>query len=395
LHKLFILLIGLAFGIPVPALGNDSTTTVTPKPTGMAAFRDTLDGKLDMSRHLAEAHGFMPVPIIITEPALGGFGGGLALVFLSRPEPVEAEGHTRTLRPDMTALAGAYTANKSWLAGGGRIATLPKYRLRYRAGAGLADMNLDFYEQLPSGEDQAFRFNIRSTPLFASLARELWDSRFTIGTQYLLAGMDVRLDQDGDLPAFVEDGQIEQTLSQLGLMAEYDSRDNILTPDDGVIVQALANWSDDWLGSDVTYQKLDGDLCWFVPLGSRWSDGRNWISGLRIRGQQMFDDPPFYLLPYVGMRGVPAARYQGRTSLTAETEQRFDFTRRWSAVAFGGVGKAFDDWDAISDAELIYSAGAGFRYLVAREFKLRAGIDVARGPEEWAWYIIFGSAWFQ
>jgi len=44
-----------------------------------AIMKDTLDGKFDFSRFLVDAHGFIPVPFIITEPALGGFGGGFAL----------------------------------------------------------------------------------------------------------------------------------------------------------------------------------------------------------------------------------------------------------------------------------------------------------------------------
>ena len=41
---------------------------------------DSVDGKLDLSRFLIEMHGFIPVPFLITEPALGGFGLGLYLV---------------------------------------------------------------------------------------------------------------------------------------------------------------------------------------------------------------------------------------------------------------------------------------------------------------------------
>ena len=141
------LLLTLA-GTPPPVRAGDAGAAERPK--GIAAFRDTLDGKFDMSRHLAEAHGFMPVPIIITEPALGGFGGGLALVFLARPPGADSTGGL-VGRPDMTAVAGAYTANDSSFAGGGRIATLPKKHLRYRAGAGRLDMNIDFYQDLPVG----------------------------------------------------------------------------------------------------------------------------------------------------------------------------------------------------------------------------------------------------
>ena len=44
-------------------------------------------------------------------------------------------------------------------------------------------------------------------------------------------------------------------------------------------------------------------------------------------------------------------------------------------------------------ADYISSIGSGFRYLLARKFKLRVGIDVAKGPDTWAYYIVFGSNW--
>ena len=49
---------------------------------GLSVFRDSEDGRFDMSRWLLDRKGFLPVPIIITEPAVG-FGGGLAPMFFS------------------------------------------------------------------------------------------------------------------------------------------------------------------------------------------------------------------------------------------------------------------------------------------------------------------------
>lgn len=46
------------------------------------SFTDPIDGQLDMGDYLAEnAYGFLPVPILITEPAVG-YGGGMMGVFL-------------------------------------------------------------------------------------------------------------------------------------------------------------------------------------------------------------------------------------------------------------------------------------------------------------------------
>ena len=39
--------------------------------------------------------------------------------------------------------------------------------------------------------------------------------------------------------------------------------------------------------------------------------------------------------------------------------------------------------------------GGGFRYLLARALGLRMGMDIARGPEDWAFYISVGSGWLR
>jgi hypothetical protein len=62
-------------------------------------------------------------------------------------------------------------------------------------------------------------------------------------------------------------------------------------------------------------------------------------------------------------------------------------------VGFAGAGKAVMKEDSWSDGSWKGSGGAGARYLIARKLKLRMGIDVARGPEQWAYYFVFGSSW--
>lgn len=64
-------------------------------------------------------------------------------------------------------------------------------------------------------------------------------------------------------------------------------------------------------------------------------------------------------------------------------------------MAYGGGASAFAKWDQAFDKPLVYSYGTGFRYLIARKFKLRMGVHVAKGPEQWAYYIVFGSNWLR
>jgi hypothetical protein len=354
---------------------------------------DSLDGKFDLSDRIIEGGAFVPVPIIVTEPALGGFGGGLAPVFIHRKPPREIRGKTVLDRPDVTAVMGAYTANSTWFAGGARMASLPKHGLHYVVAGGYGTINIDFYETLPSGQDKAFGFNGQGGGFYLKLAKELFDPRFTVGAQYLFGKITMKLADGTEVPSFITDASLDGTVSALGPVAEFDGRDSIFTADRGVKLHAHFNWSDDWLGSDYGYGRGNAYVYGYVPIARNDATGKGWVSGLRADWQQATGDPPFYLLPFVDMRGIPSARYQGRTTYILESEQRIDLTRRWSALVFGGLAKAFDSYDEADDADLLYSYGSGFRYLIARKFKLRMGVDVARGPEEWAFYIVFGSAW--
>jgi hypothetical protein len=57
------------------------------------------------------------------------------------------------------------------------------------------------------------------------------------------------------------------------------------------------------------------------------------------------------------------------------------------------VGRASSTEDKLSKATDRWAGGAGFRYLIARQLGFLTGIDIARGPEEWAFYIQVGSSW--
>lgn len=94
------------------------------------------------------------------------------------------------------------------------------------------------------------------------------------------------------------------------------------------------------------------------------------------------------------LRGIPALRYQDRSTAVVETEVRWNVTPRWALIGFAGAGKAFGqrvDW---TEAETVVAKGAGFRYLLARKLSLYGGLDFARGPEDRAFYIQVGGAWF-
>ena len=357
---------------------------------GQAVFKDSLDGAFDFSDFLMELNGFVPVPYVITEPAVGGFGGALGLVFIRKQPPlidtVRSNIKIIPTRPTVTGVAVAYTANDTWLVGAARSGTWRKFRARYRIIAAYVNLNLSFYRTPEGEEEHEYEFNIKTFPVSGYLMKQFKGTVWSAGLQYLFLSSKVK-PKSGDFPDFIEDKEVNSDVSMPGVVVEFDNRDNIFTPDKGLKFNVNFGWSDDAFGSDYNYTNLNILAYGYYPFSKKI------IGGLRYEMQQVFDDAPFYLLPYVDLRGIPVMRYQGNIFSVIEGEVRWDFVPRWSLVAFAGTGKAYDTWSDFDDTDYVSSGGAGVRYLLARKFKLRMGVDVARGPEQWAYYIVLGSAW--
>jgi hypothetical protein len=271
---------------------------------------------------------------------------------------------------------GFATTNGSWGAGAGHMGIWREDTIRYLGGAAYASMNLDFYG--PADEPQRFVMDV--VPIVQELVFRLANSPLYAGARWVFA--DSRIRWADAPPGGLLGSEAESVTSGLGVVLTWDARDTIFTPSAGTRAEASFLWYDPAIGSDYQYWKLSAYELGYFPVS------RTVTAALRVDAQVTGGDVPFYALPYVRLRGVPALRYQGDSVLVAETELRWDFVRRWSAVGFGGVGAV----DALRD-EVAWSAGAGVRYLLARAFGLRMGADVARGPEEWAFYVVFGNAW--
>jgi hypothetical protein len=248
--------------------------------------------------------------------------------------------------------------------------------IRYLGGAAYVDLNLDFY----GASDTARRFEMKAVPLVQELVFRIGGSRLYAGGRWVFS--DSRIRFAGAPPDSVAGSEAESMVSGAGAVVTWDGRDTIFTPSDGTRAEASFLYYAPAIGSDYRYWKLHAYQLSYFPVT------RALVVGFRVDAQLSGGDVPFYALPYVALRGVPALRYQGNSAVVAETEIRWDFVPRWSAVGFAGAGAV----DALPN-EVPWSVGAGFRYLVARAFGLRMGLDVARGPEEWAVYVVFGNEW--
>lgn len=353
------------------------------------SFKDSLDNKLDLSDWVISSKGFIPIPYIITEPALGGIGGAIAPVFIKPNTPyldtINGKLVKTRAKPNIYALAAGYTANGTWVVGGGTAGTIKKWRANYRLGSGYANINMDFYRTLQNGEEKSFEFNIKTIPVYGQFTKQIGLSSWSAGLNYLFLNTQLgNVNSEFNTPK-----EVDSNISRLGLLLEYDRRDNFFTPDKGLRWNVTIASSDEVIGSDYGFTSVVSAAYWYIPVSERI------IAGFRAEYQQVFGSPPFYMKPFILMRGIPVMRYQGDITALAETEWRWDFTNRHSLVTFGGTGKAIQDGDSFQESSWRVSGGMGWRYLIARKLKLRAGIDIARGPEQWAYYIVFGTNWMR
>jgi len=105
---------------------------------------------------------------------------------------------------------------------------------------------------------------------------------------------------------------------------------------------------------------------------------------------------PFYLRPFISLRGAPAMRYQGDDAAEIEAELRWQLWKRFSLIGFVGTGAAWNDNSGhFGQTQNIVTGGTGFRYELARKYGLHMGVDVAFGPDDPIIYVQFGSAWMR
>jgi len=363
----------------------------------MDGFTDPEDGMFDVSHWLAEKKGFFPVPIIITEPAVG-YGVGAALVFLHDPlagrvpdgetfDPHSKDAEGKLIPPSISAVFGMYTENDTWFAGGAHMGVWKNDNIRYTGAIATGSINMKFYG-LGLTNDKAIDFNIEPEILYQGIKFRLNDSGFFAGINYLLVNTNSEFNLSAIGPDFIIESNSRDAAAIFTL--DYDSRDTIFTPNSGFNTSIEASLFREAVGGDNEFEKYKAKLIYFSPVAD------SLVLGLRGEVETVDGEPfvevPFYQFPFVYLRGIPIMRYQGETVGVAEAELRWNFTPRWSVVGFGGAGR-FTDISGDEPATNVYSKGAGIRYFIARRFGAHVGFDIAKGPEDTAFYLQFGHPW--
>lgn len=339
-------------------------------------------------------YNILPIPIIISEPAIGeGLGVALALFHPSKGQSesiprvttpgsiVSPEEDPRKPPPIVTGVFGAYTSSKTWAAGVGHMNNWRDDHIRYKGALATAEVNSTFYRGgLPVD------YTLNGDLVFQDIKFRVVDSDFFLGASfsYLMATNRFKLSLD-NLPASILDTEIRNV--GMAATATYDTRDNTMNPNEGQLVD-LGLWRyDEAIGGNYNYWSTTLKALSFHQLYEQFT------LGLRLDVSAVDGRPPFFGYPWVKLRGIPAMRYQDERAGAVEVEGRYQIAQKWEVLGFAGLGFTSGSTPFFDNPDDIYNVGAGIRYKLLREHNVWGGVDAARGPEKWYWYIQVGHAW--
>jgi hypothetical protein len=144
----FVLAVGMSAGVgaqaPSGPPGDADPVVQEPRPdtvrTGRVRFVDPDDGPFDLSHFLESPRGFLPIQIVLAEPAVGC--GGAAGMFL---RPRNEAGDEGWAWPDISAVGAFGTQNGTWGPIAGDASRWLHGHLRTLFGAATGRANLDFH----------------------------------------------------------------------------------------------------------------------------------------------------------------------------------------------------------------------------------------------------------
>lgn len=350
-----------------------------------AIAESQLNPPQDSLLHPAVKKGFIPVPIIVTEPALGGFGGGLAIGYLH----TDRKSLRKNTPPIISGIAGGMTRNKTWFAGLGHAHSFANDHIRYSGGLMVSTININFYEELPIFGTIPIGVKMEAWGTRHKLMFRIKESNIFIGPSYAYIHTRNRLNENTDHPkldSLINRIEGNSNLGMLGLQLLFDNRDNQLSPNEGIYAGAIYNYNATFFGGDENFGLLKMYSKFYVPVGKQV------FANFRFDGQFAGNEVPFYAKPFIQLRGVSAARYQGNEVMVIETQWRWNFFKSLSILGFTGTGKALESFSDFGESDWIYNYGFGGRVALKKLFDIRMGVDAAWSNEDFAWYITVGSS---
>ena len=321
---------------------------------------------------------FVAVPIPFSNPTLQNGLVGVAAYFYPQTEAQRA-----SQPPSVSGVGAMYTNNESWGVALGHSAYWDEDRWRFAGVVGHADVELPLLVAGISSGQLEIDWLLRGTLVYGSLSRRV-GSDWYVGliAQYL--DIEQEFSVDFVTPDFVLGNTTRS--AALGPTLSYDTRDVPANAYTGRYFKATAVVNSEALGSDLDYESYS------LAYRSYHQVLPSVVVAWEAVGCMKSDDAPLWDACRIGLRGFASTDYMGKSSLRAQAELRWKWSKRWGAAVFGGAGQITESLAGSKDYDIIPSYGAGLHFTVQPEQRIVMRLDYARSSGSDAWYLAVGQA---
>ncbi len=289
-------------------------------------------------------------------------------------------------------LAGVIFATEKKSYGGalGYLGRLREDRLKISSVAGYGKIKSDFYGigKYPTNKDNSILLEQEAKFFDVEALPKVGPVFFGVSVFYI--DLKNKFDFAGVPPDLKSEEALHDSFWVPGLKFQWDTRDNYIYPTRGFLSEIKAQFHDENLSGEYTFQKYRLGQDVFFKI----SDHN--VLGFRVHLDFIEGVAPFYSLPSFGgnggLRGYKMGKYVDNIVWDIQTEFRHRFTDRWGGVIFAGVGDVLRTFSEFSFDDLLSSYGGGVRYRIADSNPMDFRVDAAYGDQEWWWYFSVGQA---
>ncbi|MEZ4800788.1 MAG: BamA/TamA family outer membrane protein [Flavobacteriales bacterium] len=314
-----------------------------------------------------------------------GFGGGLAISYnfhLNKQDTISPASQVQ--------LGIAYTQHRQVLG------YLPFHfywnERRHEISGEIGYNDYPYYYYGTFSTPQVHREKYDATyPLFRISYLRKIKSKIFIGPRFWFAHYNIQPNLEmSEMVSNNIQGALGGTTSGLGLVALFDSRDNIYYSEKGQFLELSFNNYSKKIGSDFDYNRYRFDYRFFEKI-----DSKNTI-GIQVFGDFMNGNIPFYDMTGIGsnkrMRGYVEGRHRANNLILAQLEYRWHFHKRWGVTVFGSYAKLEDHISNLPQGIDYAAAGMGARYFFDIKKRITIRLDAAVGPHGMNYYFTIGES---
>lgn len=169
----------------------------------------------------------------------------------------------------------------------------------------------------------------------------------------------------------------------INVLLNHDSRDNVLNPQSGRLLEVDATFNRQYLGSKTDFDIYNAVYSEYMNTG-RGEDVLAW----QVRGRFASGHVPWDQLSKAGggdlLRGYTSGRYRDKQMLMTQIEYRLNLPGRHGMVFWGGAGVIADDVSRFDSDNILPNVGVGYRFEVKPRVNLR--LDMAFGDGDSGFY---------